>query len=326
MDEHGHGTHTAGTIGAAGNNNLGVVGVNWNVKLMAIKIYSGPANDTTSAMLIYAYNYVRMMKNRGVNIRVTNNSYGGCPETCGYDQATKDAIDALGDLDILNAFAAGNSGTDNDVSPFYPSSYTSPSIISVAASRPDDTRQFSYGLTSVDLAAPGVSIWSTYFGADTGPTAYTTMSGTSMATPHVAGAAALLSSANPSLSAASLKATLMNTVDQLPQWNGIVRSGGRLNVFAALQNQTVCTFNLNSQSMLVPTKGGEFTVSVTAPQNCDYSVKSSANWIVVHGSPVQSGNGQAKFWVRVNSTVRRTGTIKIGGQTVTITQSRDGIL
>jgi len=78
--------------------------------------------------------------------------------------------------------------------------------------------------------------------------------------------------------------------------------------------------------MLVPTKGGEFTVSVTAPQNCDYSVKSSANWIVVHGSPVQSGNGQAKFWVRVNSTVRRTGTIKIGGQTVTITQSRDGIL
>jgi len=326
LDQHGHGTHTAGTIGAAGNNNLGVVGVNWNVKLMAIKIYSGPANDTTSAMLINAYNYVRMMKNRGVNIRVTNNSYGGCPETCGYDQATKDAIDALGDLDILNAFAAGNSGTDNDVTPFYPSSYTSPSIISVAASRPDDTRQFSYGLTSVDLAAPGVSIWSTYFGADSGSAAYTVMSGTSMATPHVAGAAALLSSVNPSLSAASLKATLMNTVDQLPQWNGVVRSGGRLNVFAALQNQTVCTFNLSSQSMLVPTKGGQFTVDVTAPQNCDYSVKSNANWIIVNGPPVQSANGQAKFWVRVNSTVRRTGTIKIGGQTVTVTQSRDGIL
>src|SRR5688572_16093642 len=81
----GHGTHTAGTIGAVGNNGLGVVGVNWTLKLMPIKIYSSAGTDTTSAMLINAYNYVRMMKNRGVNIRVTNNSYSGCNEACGYD-------------------------------------------------------------------------------------------------------------------------------------------------------------------------------------------------------------------------------------------------
>jgi len=96
LDQNGHGTHTAGTVGAVGNNSMGVVGVNWNVKLMAIKIYSPNGSDTTSAMLINAYNYVRLMKNRGVNIRVTNNSYGGCGEACGYDQSTKNALDAMG--------------------------------------------------------------------------------------------------------------------------------------------------------------------------------------------------------------------------------------
>ncbi len=96
-DAGGHGTHTAGTIGAVGNNGKGVTGVNWNVKIMAIKIYSPNGRDSTSAMLVNAYNYIRLMKNRGVNIRVTNNSYGGCGEACGYDQATKDALDAMGD-------------------------------------------------------------------------------------------------------------------------------------------------------------------------------------------------------------------------------------
>lgn len=324
IDQHGHGTHTAGTIGAVGNNSLGVVGVNWNVRLMAIKIYSASGTDTTSAMLINAYNYVRLMKNRGVNIRVTNNSYGGCNEACGYDQATKDAIDALGDDGILNVFAAGNSGTNNDVSPFYPASYTSPSVLSVAASDSADGRAFNYGINSVDLAAPGIVILST---GGSSNSHYTNMSGTSMATPHVAGAAALLSSLNPSLSSASLKATLMNSVDQLPQWNGFVKTGGRLNVFNALQNQTVCSFALNApSSMLVPTKGGLYTFDATAAANCDRSVKSNVNWIVINGPNVLSGNGQVKFWVRTNATVRRTGTVTVGGQTITVVQSRDGIL
>ena len=157
----GHGTHTAGTIGAVGNNGVGVVGLNWNVRIMAIKIYSPSGSDTTSAMLINAYNYVRMMKNRGVNIRVTNNSYGGCNEACGYDQATKDAIDAMGDAGILNVFAAGNSGTNNDATPHYPSNYTSPSIIAVGGSDTNDNRVFNYGPISVDLAAPGSGILST---------------------------------------------------------------------------------------------------------------------------------------------------------------------
>lgn len=324
LDEHGHGTHTAGTIGAAGNNLLGVVGVNWTVRIMTIKIYSSSGTDTTSAMLINAYNYVRMMKDRGVNIRVTNNSYGGCPETCGYDQATKDAIDALGNAGILNVFAAGNNNANNDTTaaPNFPSTYTSPSVLAVASSTSTDSRSSfsSYGLVSVDLAAPGSGILST---TRTSNTTYGSMSGTSMATPHVAGAAALLSAYNPSLTVASLKATLMNTVDVLPAWTGVVKTGGRLNVFNALQNQTVCSFSLASNSLNVRTKGGTFSVSVTSGQNCDFAVKSNTNWIKVTSGDALSGNGTVTFRIGVNPTITRTGTITIAGQTFTVTQSRN---
>ncbi len=314
----GHGTHTSGTIGAIGNNSVGVVGINWAVRIMAIKIYSPAGTDTTSAMLINAYNYVRMMKNRGINVRVTNNSYGGCNEACGYDQATKDAIDALGNAGILNVFAAGNSGVNIDVTPAYPASYTSPSVLAVAASTQTDNRVFNFGPVSVDLAAPGSGILSTYRG-DTG---YQSLSGTSMATPHVAGAAALLSAHNPSLSVQSLKATIMNTVDVLPQWNGVVKTGGRLNVANALQNQTVCAFQLSSESISVHNKGGYFSVNVTAPQNCDFSVKSNVNWIHVAGPDAMSGNGTVTFRVRFNHLISRTGTISVAGQIFTVNQSR----
>ena len=328
-DAGGHGTHTAGTIGAVGNNLLNVVGVNWNVKLMPIKIYSPNGSDSTSAMLVNAYNYIRMMKLRGVNIRVTNNSYGGCGEACGYDQATKDALDGMGDAGILNVFAAGNANVNNDINPSgsYPSVYTSPSILAVAASTSTDAKASfsSYGPISVDLAAPGLQILSTYATSDI---ATATLSGTSMATPHTAGAAALLSAFNPSLSVASLKATLMNTVDPLAVWAPLVKSGGRLNVFAALQNQTVCNFNLSTQAVTARTKGGYYTVNVTAAQNCDYSIKSNVNWIRVNGAGIAgagvgSGNGTVTFRVSFNPGISRVGTLTIAGQTVTVTQSRN---
>ena len=321
-DAGGHGTHTAGTIGAVGNNAFGVVGVNWNVKIMPIKIYSPNGNDSTSSMLVNAYNYIRMMKNRGVNIRATNNSYGDCGEACGYDQATKDALDAMGDAGILNVFAAGNSGRNIDTAPFYPASYTSPSIIAVAASDSADAKAgFScFGPISVDIAAPGVNVWSTINASNS---ATGIKSGTSMATPHVTGAAALLSAYRPDLSAASLKASLMNNVDVLPAWNGLVKSGGRLNVFKAMQNPTVCTFSPSVGTLTVPTRGGTFTVNVTAAQNCDYSVKSNSKlWLKVVSSDVMSGNGTVSFHVTLNPTITRTGTISIGGQTFTVRQSR----
>ncbi len=247
LDEHGHGTHVAGTIGAKGNNALGVVGVNWNVRLMAIKIYDATGFGTTSAMLINAYNYVTLMKINGVNIRVTNNSYSGCDEACGYDQATKDALDAMGNAGILNVFAAGNDNTDIDSTPAFPASYTSPTVLSVASSTSTDARSgFSnFGPVSVDLAAPGSGILSTIFNGS----GYGSKSGTSMASPHTAGAAALLSSHNPALSPSSLKATLMNSVDPLANWSGVVKTGGRLNIANALSNQTNCTIALSPGSL-----------------------------------------------------------------------------
>lgn len=319
-DAGGHGTHTSGTIGAVGNNSLGVVGVNWNVQLMAIKIYSPNGGDSTSAMLINAYNYVRMMKNRGVNIRVTNNSYGGCGEACGYDQATKDAIDALGEAGVLQVFAAGNSGQNVENTPFYPANYTSPSILTVAASDQSDNRAgFSnYGATSIDIAAPGAGILSTY---NASSNAYATLNGTSMATPHVTGAAALLAAYNPNLSVASLKATLMNSVDQLTQWNGIVKSSGRLNIAKALQNQTVCSYALANSFQNISSVGGAFSIDVVAPPNCDFSASSNNSWITISNGNPGSGNSTLTFTVSSNSGVSRSGTISVAGQTYTINQA-----
>lgn len=228
VDDYGHGTHVAGTIGAVGNNSTGIVGVNWNVRIMTIKTHDLFGNGS-SASVVEGFQYAAMMRKRGVNVRVTNNSWGGAPEAPAYDQALKDAIDAAGDAGILNICAAGNGASDNDADPFYPATYDSPSIIAVAASDPgDNPASFSsFGHTTVDLAAPGVGILSTY---GTSTTEYRTLNGTSMATPHVSGAAALLSAYRGSLSSAELKTAILSTVDALPQWSGLTVTGGRLNV------------------------------------------------------------------------------------------------
>jgi subtilisin family serine protease len=233
LDDGGHGTHVAGTIGAVGNNGKGVVGVNWSVNLMAIKSHAADGNGT-SASVIEAFEYAAMMRRRGVNLRVTNSSWGGAPEAAVYDQALKDAINDAGTADILNVCAAGNSNNDNDGNPFYPATYDSASIISVAASDQNDNPAgfSSYGANSVDIAAPGVGILSTFRGA------YSFLSGTSMATPHVSGAAALLFAFNPYLNSSQVKSLLLNSVDPLPPtWAGKPTvSGGRLNVLRALQS------------------------------------------------------------------------------------------
>lgn len=323
LDQHGHGTHTGGTIGARGNNLLGVTGVNWNVRIMAIKIYNQTGFGSTSAMLVNAYNYVRMMKDRGVNIRVTNNSYGGCDEACGYDQATKDAIDAMGDADILNVFAAGNNAWNNDTTaePAFPAAYTSPSILTVASTTSTDARSsFSnWGPISIDLAAPGSSILSTTNGSNS---SYGNSSGTSMAAPHVAGAAALLAAYRPDLSTASLKATLMNTVDPLTAWSATpIRTNGRLNVFNALQNPTVCSPVVSSETINISPKGGYVTINVSDSPNCEYAVKGSVGWIQP-GIRESIGNSTIRLWIPSSPVISRTGTLKIGSRSVTIIQSR----
>ncbi|HEX8834846.1 MAG TPA: S8 family serine peptidase, partial [Abditibacteriaceae bacterium] len=229
MEDWHHGTHCAGTIGAVGNNGTGVVGVSWKVKLMAIKVLNDKGSGTNAA-IASGWEYATVMKRRGVNIRVVNASLGG-PS---FSQTMKDAIDAAGAAGILNLVAAGNEATNNDATPSYPASYDSPSILAVAASdQNDNVARFSnYGATKVDLAAPGVDIYSTYFPGDG---SYASTSGTSMATPMVAGAAALLYAFSPTQTVASMKTLLMETVDPLPQWEGKTVTGGRLNLGRALQ-------------------------------------------------------------------------------------------
>ena len=235
-----HGTHVAGTIGAMGNNGIGVVGVNWQVSMMSLKFLTGVDGFGTTSDLLKALNYAKSMRalwvssggTKGANIRVLNNSYGGP----GYSQAEYDAIQALSDAGILFVAAAGNESSNNDVFPSYPASYQIPNIISVAASTGGGQRaSFSNaGSASVDMTAPGNYILST-----TPKNTYEFFSGTSMATPHVTGAAALLCAANASLSLDKLRSTVIYTgyvTSWQYQYVYPISSGRSLNAAAALQS------------------------------------------------------------------------------------------
>ncbi|MGI6540477.1 MAG: PKD domain-containing protein [Bacillota bacterium] len=236
-----HGTHTSGTIGAITNNAIGVAGINWNIKIMILK-FLGPEGGYTSDAIL-AFNYAA---NKGA--KVISCSWGGG----GYNQALKDAIEAT---HAIVSCAAGNSGQNTDINPHYPSSYDSANIISVAAMMQNDTPcnypgwwSTCWGPTSVDLYAPGGYILST-IPPDPPPSqpgeAYDFFYGTSMATPHVSGAAALLHSLRPGLplypsapgsipGQQTVKDILLNTVDVKPAYEGNVVSNGRLNIAAAL--------------------------------------------------------------------------------------------
>jgi subtilisin family serine protease len=216
-----HGTHVSGTIGAQGNNSLGVAGVNWTSSIMGLKfLTAGGLGFTADA--VAAIDFAVQAKRQGVNLRVLSNSWGGG----GYSQALADEIQLAANNDILFVVAAGNDGTDNDSAATYPCNYSVSNIVCVAATNDrDDMASFSnYGATSVHLGAPGVNILSTSFAGN-----YQSLSGTSMATPHVSGAAALIL-AQGYRTVADLKSRLLASVDHRPALSGKTVTGGRLNV------------------------------------------------------------------------------------------------
>jgi subtilisin family serine protease len=220
MDGNSHGTHTAGTVGAVGNNGVGVAGVNWNVKLMALKFLSdGGSGSTSNAVLAVEY-----AANKGV--KVSNNSWGGGS----FSQSLYDAINNAKSVGHLFIAAAGNNGTNNDTSAFYPANYNLDNIISVAAIDSNDSKaSFSnYGKTTVDLGAPGVDIYSTV------PGGYGNKSGTSMAAPHVAGAAGLVYGLNPGFTYQQARDAILNNVRLVSSMTNITVTGGVLDAAAAL--------------------------------------------------------------------------------------------
>ncbi len=227
MDDDGHGSHCAGTIGATANDSGVHVGVAWNVSLMGLKFLSAKGSGKNSNA-IECIDYAIEM-----GVDVLNNSWGGG----GFSQALFDAITRSREAGILFVVAASNEGTNNDTKVRYPSGFAIANIISVAAlDRTDKLASFSnYGATSVHLGAPGVDIYSTTSDSDS---SYDTYDGTSMAAPHVSGVAALVKSKFPSLTVAELKARLVNNTRPVTALNGRTISGGAVSAKRALDNST----------------------------------------------------------------------------------------
>lgn len=224
-----HGTHVAGTIGAVGGNGKGVAGMCWNVKMLSAKFLGKRGGTTANA--IKAVDYFTDLKARhGINLVATNNSWGGG----GFSQALANAIADAGDANILFIAAAGNSAVDNDEVDHYPASYSNESIIAVASiTSTGALSSFSnYGVTTVDIGAPGSGIWSTVPKSAKGKVVpgYASLNGTSMATPHVTGAAAMYASKHPAATALEIKAAILGSGLPTASLAGKTVTGDRLNV------------------------------------------------------------------------------------------------
>ncbi|WP_372717378.1 S8 family serine peptidase [Novipirellula sp.] len=291
-DGQGHGTHIAGTIGAIGGNGTGVTGVNWQTSLMSLRILDDN-NQGSSDAAIKAVNYARDMRERynvndsgrvtqGAGVRVLNNSWG---QPGGFELALQTAIVDSGNAGILFVAAAGNGnflgqGVDNDRTPFYPASYDSPNVIAVASSTSDSALASSsnFGSQSVDLAAPGTGVRSTERNGG-----YGTRNGTSMATPHVAGTAALIWSALPVATPEEVRQAILSSVTPAPALAGTVASGGRLSTAAAISANVFAPSAFLVAKQDVTESGGgstEFTVEYFHRSGIDVSTLGDDDLVV----------------------------------------------
>ena len=311
-----HGTHVAGTIGGVGGNGQGVAGVAWNVTMISAK-FLGPTGGYLSDA-VEALDYLTNLKTRyGVNVVASNNSWGGG----GFSSSLQSAITRAANAGILFVAAAGNDGVNNDSTASYPSNYNTTAgagydnVIAVAAiDRSGNLASFSnYGATTVDLGAPGVSINSTLpFNT------YGSYSGTSMATPHVTGAAALYAASHPGATANAIRTALLNSALATPTASlaGKTVTGGRLNVSAMPDVQPSLSINnvaLNEGAN--GTTSFTFTVSLSSPSTGTVTVGySTADGTAATASgDYQAGSGTLTFAAGVTS---QTITVSVNGDTV----------
>ncbi len=230
LDDYGHGTHVSGTIGAVGNNSIGVTGMNWNVSVMPLKFLGSDGGGTT-ADAIACLEFALKKKKEGVNIVATSNSWGGG----GKSRLLKEAIARQRDEDMLFVAAAGNSRENIDRNPSYPASYDLTNIVSVAATEQENyLATFSnYGNRSVHVAAPGVDINSTLPDGK-----YGKYDGTSMAAPHVSGLAGLLAAHNSTYDYKNLKNILLSSVDRYEKLENLIMTEGQINASKALKTSS----------------------------------------------------------------------------------------
>jgi subtilisin family serine protease len=220
-----HGTHVSGTIGAKGGNNKGVAGMCWNVTLFSAK-FLGPNGGTTDDAIL-SVDYMTDLKLRhNLRLVAVNNSWGGG----GYSQGLRDAIARADSANILFVAAAGNYTQNTDVTPYYPGSYDNPNVITVASITKTGTISYfsNYGANNVDIGAPGSGVYSTVPGSGN-TSKYASYDGTSMATPHVTGAAALYAATHPTANAATIKSAILSSAVPTPSLAGKCLTGGRLN-------------------------------------------------------------------------------------------------
>lgn len=228
IDEGGHGTHCAGTIGARGGNGFGMAGLNWNVSIVPLRFLDTWGAGTLDAA-VAAVEYAIKMK-----FDVSNNSWGG-PGDDTEKRLWTDIFQKAQQQGHMLVIAAGNDGNSNDEETNnYPASIRLPNVLVVGASNDKDelVGYSNYGEDTVDLVAPGMGILSTV-----SETRFNDMSGTSMATPFVTGTVALIKSLRPDAGIEEIRRRILGSVDQIPSMRGLIISGGRLNIYRALLDQ-----------------------------------------------------------------------------------------